>query len=35
MFELANRLIGIFKTKDITQCLTYMNEKEEDIEKNH
>jgi hypothetical protein len=32
MFELANRLIGIFKTNDITKCLTYFNEKEENKE---
>lgn len=23
MFELANRLIGIYKTYDITKCLTF------------
>jgi len=33
MFELANRLIGIFKTNDITKCLTYLNEKEENKDK--
>jgi hypothetical protein len=23
MFELANRLVGIYKTYDITKCLTF------------
>ena len=32
MFELANRLIGIFKTNDITKCLTYINDKVDEEE---
>lgn len=35
MFELANRLIGIYKTHDITKCLTYIPEKNEILDNNH
>lgn len=30
MFELANRLVGIYKTNDITKCLTFNPEAEEE-----
>ncbi len=33
MFELADRLIGIFKTNDITKCLTFAKNKDEENEK--
>jgi hypothetical protein len=29
MFELANRLVGIYKTHDITKCLTFNPENTE------
>jgi structural maintenance of chromosome 4 len=33
MFELANLLVGIYKTQDITKCLTYNPEPEKEREK--
>lgn len=33
MFELADRLIGIFKTQDMTKCLVYINNENKDEEK--
>jgi hypothetical protein len=32
MFELADRLIGIFKTNDITKCISIDQKPQEEIE---
>ena len=33
MFELANKLVGIYKTHDITKCLTFNPENTELLSK--
>ena len=35
MFELADRLIGIFKTNDITKCLSIEQKSSKDNEDNN